>query len=157
MVAIGYISWCAFTNSKICRGSNSSPERTRQLLLTGSRVQREAACFRVAAGPAHHVLTSSGPMVTLRHRVGLDDPVANRHRRRLELLCEVFRTPTGQNEVYELLAELRWIWGTSLGHGDTSFSIINEKVSTKPGPLQRGCCAQATEAIPPETFASEGE
>src|SRR5207237_798656 len=53
--------------------------------------------------------------------IRLDDPVADRLRRRLELLRQIFRSPPGSHQLNEPPLELRRIRNVGLGHRELLF------------------------------------
>src|SRR5438445_2002633 len=74
MVAIGWASWCAVTNSNPWPGSYWSPVQTRPRLLTGSRVLRGAGGPLGGADAVRRVPPSSARRCARQRQVPLASP-----------------------------------------------------------------------------------
>ena len=69
--------------------------------------------------------------------VGLQEPIANGPRRRLEFSSEVVGVTTGTDQIDHLTAELRGIRNSGSWHDDTFRESV--RVSTNPGQSQTTC------------------
>src|SRR5438067_2961506 len=138
MVAIGWASWCAVTNSNPWPGSYWSPVQTRPRLLTGSRVLRGAGGPLGGADAVRRVPPSSAASVR--------SPASSAACfTQFRIACaEGSNWRASSSGVRPLRTSSTIRWRNSGEYGGWLFGIVdlpfrpNDGVSTKPGQLHPG-------------------